>query len=559
MEPALQFQPPTGDSPAQPDEILAGSFTLSRSSLISHPICFYDTFDWRLFGKSLVLEQGDGEIRLRRLSDGFTITQLQIDSLPDAIEELPDGALKDSILPIVVPRALLRLNHGQLLSRSYRVLNTDQKTVAYLVFHEFHPASMDHKPVPKDLTQFTTPHATIQTRSPAFFLELQPVRGYRKESQRLVKLLKNNGFTQATWQDFYTRALKAAGVVPGSYTTKITISLDPKMRADQATRLILTRLLEVIKANEAGIRADIDPEFLHDFRVAIRRTRSALSQVQEIFSAKVTERFRQDFSILGSFTNQLRDLDVYLLAENDYKSLLPANMRQDINPLFDLLRSRRSQALQDVITFMDSAEYTRILQDWQDFLAAPITEEVEGEEQPPANAAVTIIKLSSRRIRRWYWRVIEDGNDLVSNPEDTLMHALRIKCKKLRYLIEFFESLYPPDKVSVLVSQLKKLQDNLGEFNDLSVQQAYLINLTEQLPLNQEHNRQSVARALVATGSLVNSLSLRREEVRSHFAETFAQFASTQNQDLVRELFGKSRRKRHLVEQQIPISQEVES
>jgi CHAD domain-containing protein len=214
-------------------------------------------------------------------------------------------------------------------------------------------------------------------------------------------------------------------------------------------------------------------------------------------------------------------------------------MRADINPLFDYLRSHRAQALQDVIAFIDSSAYAQILKDWQDFLYDPQANEEAVERQPPANAAVPIISLASRRIRRWYQRVIAEGNALTIQPQDSQMHALRIKCKKLRYLIEFFQSVYPPDKVSLLVNQLKKLQDNLGEFNDLSVQQAYLLELAGKLPLDQEQTRLAAARALVATGSLVNSLAVRQQEVRNHFAETFKGFASDENKDLVRELYGK--------------------
>ena len=54
---------------------------------------------------------------------------------------------------------------------------------------------------------------------------------------------------------------------------------------------------------------------------------------------------------------------------------------------------------------------------------------------------------------------------------DEALHRLRIDAKKLRYLLEFFRALYPPKEIGAVVGALKSLQDNLGDFNDLSVQQ----------------------------------------------------------------------------------------
>ena len=48
------------------------------------------------------------------------------------------------------------------------------------------------------------------------------------------------------------------------------------MPAGAAAAAILLRLLDTIDANVAGVLADTDTEFLHDLRVSVRRTRSAL-------------------------------------------------------------------------------------------------------------------------------------------------------------------------------------------------------------------------------------------------------------------------------------------
>ena len=114
-----------------------------------------------------------------------------------------------------------------------------------------------------------------------------------------------------------------------------------------------------------------------------------------------------------------------------------------------------------------------------------------------------------------------------------MLHALRIDCKKLRYLLEFFASLFPPDEIEILVKQLKRLQDNLGDFNDLSVQRDYLLNISQAMPLEDDHARA----ALASIGCLVGVLEGEKTRVRGDFAQTFRIFAAKKNRKRFRQLF----------------------
>ena len=190
--------------------------------------------------------------------------------------------------------------------------------------------------------------------------------------------------------------------------------------------------------------------------------------------------------------------------------------------------------LKGVSDHINSERYARVLSDWGEFLNQPVSETPEA-----ANAAMPIIDLAQWRIYKRYRKILKDGKFLLENPQAELMHALRIECKKLRYLIEFFASLFPANQIRQLINQLKRLQDNLGDFNDLSIQQEYLLNIAEELPINNKESR----RALIATGSLVESLAIRQRQVQEDFAETFTNFASPENKKLYQQLYaGKERR-----------------
>jgi len=82
---------------------------------------------------------------------------------------------------------------------------------------------------------------------------------------------------------------------------------------------------------------------------------------------------------------------------------------------------------------------------------------------------------------------------------------------------------------------LKKLQNNLGDFNDLSVQQDMLANyLTHVRP----GSRKSM-RLAASIGGLMSDLSRQHQELRTHFEETFARFSCSDNLSLYNEIFGK--------------------
>jgi CHAD domain-containing protein len=514
LNPSFQIQLPDSYTREQVESLLVDHFSFKVVEPVSASWVLFDTFDWRLFKKSLTLHQSGQWLLLRRLPDGEVLHRLLITSVPRFAWDIPDSPLKEHLQPVIEARALLNLSELTTKSWAYRILNRDSKTVARLVYTEGYP------------TSDTSSAARI------IYLDLLPVRGYPKYQRQLTTLLESAGLSVSKWEDLYFSALEAVGQNPGSYSSKIDVQLEPGMRSDEATKIILRRLLQVMRANQAGIKADIDIEFLHDYRVAIRRTRSALTQIKNVFPEDITHRFKQDFAYLGKLTNELRDLDVYLLSEDNYRSMLPDVLRDDINPLFAYLRARRERTLEAVVLSFDQERSKRILLDWKTFLREPVPQTPQA-----ANAMTPIIELARKRIYRRYRKIIKDGKNILKNPQDELMHALRIECKKLRYLIEFFASLFPTDKIRELINQLKRLQDNLGDFNDLSVQQEYLLNIAEELPISDIESR----RALLATGSLVESLAIRQQQVKADFAETFTKFASTENQELYEQLFSNQR------------------
>ena len=306
------------------------------------------------------------------------------------------------------------------------------------------------------------------------------------------------------------------------------------MRSDVAGQIILRHLLAALKANEAGLRADLDSEFLHDFRVAVRRTRSALGQVKGIFPPEVVDRFAPRFAWLGQITGPTRDLDVYLLNFDQYKASLPASIRDDLNPLYDFLQARQKQVHQAMVKALDSPDYRKLIEEWSEFLVAPLP------EQPSAsNALLPIRELADRRIWRIYRRILKNGRAIGPDARAEALHELRKQCKKLRYLMEFFQSLYPKNRIKRLIRILKGLQDNLGDHQDFEVQEQTLKAFSREMMTSGSVPSET----LLAMGILVQNLDQRRYRARDEFAGRFADFESADHQALFRALFGSRRRR----------------
>jgi CHAD domain-containing protein len=510
MRNTLKFNLPDGHDEQQLISKLADQYAIKKEPTVTECFTVCDTFDWRLYNKSLVLYASANRLFLRKLTKIDIMHSADITFLPVFIWDFPHSELKQQLAPILKMRALLKLVEVHSQSRTYRILNQDEKTVARLTVEQIRPSP--DKEAPPLATQ----------------LWLKPVKGYTKYMQNLAKLLEEAGLTTSEKEDIFFRALAFAGKKPGSYSVKVNIQLDPDMRSDEATKAILQFLLQVMRINEANIEKDLDTEFLHDFRVAIRRTRSALGQIKDVFPTKTTDRFKKDFAFVGKLSNELRDLDVYLLNEDTYKTMLPPVLRDDIDSLFDHLRKKRAKAFRKVISGLKSKKYAKILEDWEAFLHDP------GQDvDTAANAELPVIDSARQRIYKKYQSVVKTGNLILENTEDERLHVLRIHCKKLRYLMEFFSSLFPPRKINVLIEQLKKLQDNLGDFNDLCIQQEYLLNMTEELIAT---GRQ-INKTLVAIGSLIGTLDRKKQIVKDAFARIFTDFASPVNKRLFRELF----------------------
>jgi CHAD domain-containing protein len=479
-------------------EALAPRFSVlpGRRSRTVHRT-WLDTFDWRLYRAGLTLEhvtgRGPGELVLTgRGGERMTATAGGT-RWPALAAVLPSGPLRDRLEALTQVRALLPAAKAASSISEFRLCNADDKTVAWL--------TVDH------LLAAQPAAADLHT-----WLSVTAVRGYQAQADRIAQSLATEPGVTAGAPPPLDAVLATAGHAPGEYTGKIDVVLDAAMPARTALAAVLLRLLDTLEANVAGTIRDIDTEFLHDLRVSVRRTRTALKLAGDLLPSGLADEYRAKFKWLGDLTTPTRDLDVHLMNFADGAAALTSASPGELEPFHDYLIRRRTLEQRRLARALRSARFTALISDWRSALTG-LTRPKRGPTMAHAAAGI---------IRRAHQRILTLGNAITDASPPEKLHDLRKRCKELRYALEFFASLHDQAAHRQAVRELKGLQDCLGTFQDCQVQQQEI----RMIAADMMASRDVPATALLAMGDLSAQVGRRERQARSEFADRFAEFAS---------------------------------
>ena len=465
-----------------------------------------DTFDWRLYRAGLTLEQAACNGRTELLLTGRDGDLLAREVLaadreprwPCLVSELPAGPLRELIEPVTGIRALSPVVRATSKVTQLRALNDDAKTVATLDV---------------DRMSVTFP---ARAAAPAR-LTLTPVRGYAGVTERISFAITGVPGISAARGPALETALAVVGLRAGHLPGKATeVQLSPAMPAAVALATVLRALLDALEANVPGTIRDIDTEFLHDLRIAVRRTRSAIKLCGRALPDGLASDFKAEFRWLGDLTTPTRDLDVYLLSYPLMTAGLAAASPADLCPFHDYLVQSRTAQYRRLAAGLRSARLGELTTRWRTAL--------EGVRQ--ARKRPTVAQLAAGRIGAAQRKALQAGRLISAASPPESLHELRKRCKELRYLVEMFGSLYDPAQRRQAVRELKALQDCLGVFQDAEVQRTEIRAFARQLLAE----RSVPAETLLAMGEIAAGLAVAQREARHEFDSRFADFASPASQ-----------------------------
>lgn len=239
------------------------------------------------------------------------------------------------------------------------------------------------------------------------------------------------------------------------------IDLLRDMHAIEAFKIILRSTIRHFVDNTDAVRAR-EAEGIHQMRVGLRRTRAAISIFAEMLPIASTEHVKSELKWLTNELAPARELDVFMR-----KKVIPATRhgvsKRGARAIEGEFATRRRQAFTRAVAALACQRYRVLLIDIHEWLETQIQSSADAARNHAAAFAEDVLHHRLKKIRK-------AGKHLRAlSAHDR--HKLRIKIKKIRNALEFFEGFYAGREskgLARLSKRLKGLQDALGSLNDLA-------------------------------------------------------------------------------------------
>jgi CHAD domain-containing protein len=245
-------------------------------------------------------------------------------------------------------------------------------------------------------------------------------------------------------------------VIPGPLDLGST-EIEPGANLGELAYAVLRRQLAVLRAKEAGTRLGEDPEELHDMRVATRRLRAALDLFVEVLPIRARS-LRTELGWVADVLGSVRDLDVQLEAQ---AAMVESGQEGLWADLTALLTSEREVARRELLAALDSVRWDRLLSG----MTAMVQ---QGPLRRPTATRLAALVAVPDLIGSRHVAVVKAARRAKRSGEAEDFHRLRIRCKRLRYSLEFGSELYG-GRTGRYTRQLTKLQNQLGLLQDAEV------------------------------------------------------------------------------------------
>lgn len=263
----------------------------------------------------------------------------------------------------------------------------------------------------------------------------------------------------------------------------------PDAPLQQRIPATLAHQARLVEALEPGVRVGQDPEFLHQFRVNLRRSRAIAEALQRIEKNKALKEATQGLKRQAQATSHLRDLDVFLETLAAWRDIPERRTVIDSLGIESTFREKQKEEHERLRTILDSQEYRDDIQRWKTLI------------QDGALSRLTR-KIKRKQIRRAVDKQIARHNRLLEalseEAPDSDFHELRKALKRVRYMIEL-------DPQHLSVKQLKSRQKLLGRFQDRHVQLALLDEVASGILTEEQRT---------ALESLIDAVSAEKMKAR---------------------------------------------
>ena len=338
-------------------------------------------------------------------------------------------------------------------------------------------------------------------------LEIELKSGSAEDLESAATLLHDEAGLMPAQYSKFERGLQAAGLeidelLAGPKTT-------PMDEGEPVLKLLYAYFAEqlaIIRRQHPRALEGIDPEGVHQMRVAMRRMRAVMRAFRGIVGDDVVSHFNGELRWLARNLGRARDADVTErgakntddVAADHYERFLEQETISAYEHLVEVLQSERCAVLEHEL---------------EQFVAAGPTEEMKER-----HSNHSIAECARDFVAVALGRLLAHGDAIDADSPARRLHKLRIETKRFRYLLDFFSTVQG-EKWTATTESVKRLQDVLGEHQDAVTAQAQLADYATSIPL-EEKNRDM----LLATGRLMQKEEDRIAATREQFAVAWTEF-----------------------------------
>jgi len=273
-------------------------------------------------------------------------------------------------------------------------------------------------------------------------------------------------------------------------------------------RKLVCILIRLADDNVEGSIMGVDPECLHDLRVALRRTKAALRFFNPVLRETTAVELQESISRVCDRLSIARDSQVWIQFLGEFEKGNFGTGRAAWEDYFHLQQSKNEQCLDELRWFLQSDDFRRPFHQVSFFarVEVPRLERERGRNMEELKAFI------SRRLFRGFKRMPRPDKSFRAMSMEEI-HEFRRKCRRVRYAAEFASPALGR-RALMVERKLKELTDHLGTIHDMDVYlQMYpgsSLEISTGLRRHLDSERRKAIRKAASVWKEVSSDSFRR-------------------------------------------------
>ena len=283
----------------------------------------------------------------------------------------------------------------------------------------------------------------------------------------LVERLRQAGAGASDQTAKYIRALAPdVALAPEIAVAELAADASAGEVVQRALALSVIRLIR----HDPVVRLDLDPEGVHQARVATRRLRSDLRTFRPLLDREWSTALRDELGWIARALGEVRDGDVLLARLLEGTTELPEPLREAAAQTLATLQESRDAAFVVLLDALRSERYADLLDRLVEAARVPALRERAG--RPAADEIPQLVR------RPWH-KLEKRTAQLPEDPTDSQLHEVRIRAKRVRYAADAAAPV-SAKPARALAHAAARLQDVLGDLNDAVVASGWLETQAEQ-------------------------------------------------------------------------------